>query len=68
MVSWQRLLVQGINAELAGLLLAGLAFSVRSNVAVPPSLRNIYKEIKNDYPEFVVPKHGYVSSYLGSTT
>ncbi|KAK9893887.1 uracil-DNA glycosylase [Cystobasidium minutum MCA 4210] len=41
----------------------GLAFSVRSNVAVPPSLRNIYKEIKNDYPDFQVPKHGYLGSW-----
>lgn len=38
----------------------GLAFSVRKGVKVPPSLVNIYKEIKEEYPEFVIPKHGSV--------
>lgn len=38
----------------------GLCFSVRSGVKIPPSLRNIYKEIKEEYPEFDVPKHGSV--------
>ena len=27
----------------------GLAFSVPKNVALPPSLKNIYKEIENEY-------------------
>jgi uracil-DNA glycosylase len=36
----------------------GLAFSVRPGVPVPPSLKNIYKEVKNDYPDFLLPKHG----------
>lgn len=40
----------------------GLAFSVRDNVKIPPSLKNIYKEVKTDYPDFDAPKHGYVSS------
>lgn len=40
----------------------GLAFSVRDNVKVPPSLKNIYKEIKTDYPDFDIPKHGQVIS------
>ena len=26
----------------------GLAFSVKKGIAIPPSLRNIYKEIKNE--------------------
>ncbi|MCH8517449.1 MAG: uracil-DNA glycosylase [Cyclobacteriaceae bacterium] len=30
----------------------GLSFSVRPGVAIPPSLRNIYRCIKNDYPQF----------------
>jgi uracil-DNA glycosylase len=30
----------------------GLAFSVSSNVKVPRSLMNIFKELKNDLPEF----------------
>jgi uracil-DNA glycosylase len=29
----------------------GLSFSVPSGVAIPPSLRNIYKELKNEFPE-----------------
>lgn len=30
----------------------GLAFAVSENVAMPPSLRNIFKEIKNEYGTF----------------
>jgi len=41
----------------------GLCFSVRSNVKTPPSLKNIYKEIKNDYPQFSPPNHGYLGSW-----
>lgn len=33
----------------------GLAFSVRPPTPAPPSLVNIYKAIKNDYPAFVPP-------------
>ena len=29
----------------------GLAFSVNKNVKIPPSLKNIYKELQNEYPE-----------------
>lgn len=29
----------------------GLAFSVNKDVKIPPSLRNIYKELQNEYPE-----------------
>ena len=29
----------------------GLAFSVNNNIKIPPSLRNIYKELQNSYPE-----------------
>jgi uracil-DNA glycosylase len=29
----------------------GLAFSVNKNIRIPPSLLNIYKEIKNEFPE-----------------
>jgi uracil-DNA glycosylase len=35
----------------------GLAFSVRPGVAVPPSLLNIYKELRDDV-QFRVPNHG----------
>jgi uracil-DNA glycosylase len=42
----------------------GLCFSVRPGVKIPPSLRNIYKELKEEYPSFVVPTHGFVPSRL----
>lgn len=38
----------------------GLSFSVRPGVRIPPSLRNIYKELSQDIPGFTVPKHGYL--------
>ncbi|GAB4458145.1 MAG: uracil-DNA glycosylase [Armatimonadaceae bacterium] len=38
----------------------GLAFSVRPGVKVPPSLVNMYKELKTDIPGFEIPKHGYL--------
>ena len=41
----------------------GLSFSVPKGVTVPPSLKNIYKEIKNEYPEFNIPKHGDLTSW-----
>lgn len=33
----------------------GLAFSVRQPAPAPPSLRNMYIALKNDYPTFVAP-------------
>ena len=37
----------------------GLAFSVNPPTPPPPSLVNIYKELKSCYPEtFIIPKHG----------
>lgn len=36
----------------------GLAFSVRPPTPPPPSLKNIYKGIQNDYPDFKVPRTG----------
>ncbi|EPQ52742.1 uracil-DNA glycosylase [Gloeophyllum trabeum ATCC 11539] len=41
----------------------GLCFSVPPGVAVPPSLRNIYAEIKAEYPEFSPPKHGNLTAW-----
>lgn len=41
----------------------GLSFSVRPGVRVPPSLRNIYKELTEDVPGFVAPKHGSLRSW-----
>ncbi len=36
----------------------GLAFSVPKQVKITPSLINIYKEIKYEFPKFKIPKHG----------
>lgn len=41
----------------------GLCFSVKKGVRVPPSLKNMYKEIKTEYPEFVEPNHGNLLSW-----
>jgi len=36
----------------------GLCFSVCEGVKIPPSLRNIYKELASDIPNFNMPSHG----------
>ncbi|WMC11533.1 uracil-DNA glycosylase [Oceanimonas pelagia] len=41
----------------------GLCFSVRPGVRVPPSLRNMYKELENDIPGFEIPNHGFLESW-----
>ena len=41
----------------------GMAFSVGRGVAVPSSLRNIYKEIQNCYPDFIIPTHGDLTEW-----
>ena len=41
----------------------GLSFSVQKGVAVPPSLKNIYKELQADIPGFNMPSHGDLSSW-----
>lgn len=38
----------------------GLAFSVSLGIKLPPTLINIYKELKNDVQNFQFPKHGYL--------
>jgi uracil-DNA glycosylase len=40
----------------------GLAFSTNSG-GVPASLRNIYKEISNCYPEYVIPDNGDLENW-----
>lgn len=40
----------------------GLSFSVKPHVKVPPSLKNIYKEIKDDL-DIEPPNHGYLESW-----
>lgn len=41
----------------------GLAFSVNSNIAIPPSLQNIYKELQADISGFIMPKHGCLTAW-----
>jgi len=41
----------------------GLSFSVQKGVGIPPSLRNIYKELKTDIPGFVIPGHGDLTEW-----
>lgn len=41
----------------------GLCFSVKRPVPPPPSLINIYKELKTDIPDFRVPNHGDLSAW-----
>jgi len=42
----------------------GLSFSVpKKHRKIPPSLQNIFKEIKNCYPEFEIPKHGLLKRW-----
>ena len=38
----------------------GLCFSVNKGVAIPPSLRNIYKELERSVKGFKKPAHGYL--------
>jgi len=40
----------------------GLAFSVQKDVAIPPSLLNIYKELHADLG-FAIPSHGYLKKW-----
>lgn len=41
----------------------GLSFSVPYGVDPPPSLLNIYKEIKSCYPDFQIPSHGNLTAW-----
>ena len=40
----------------------GLSFSVKKGVDIPPSLKNIYKELKSDL-DIDPPHHGYLESW-----
>lgn len=40
----------------------GLSFSVKKGITPPPSLKNIYKELKEDV-DFKVPKHGNLTHW-----
>ncbi|MHA2938530.1 uracil-DNA glycosylase [Vibrio sp. RC27] len=41
----------------------GLCFSVQPGVKIPPSLRNIYKELTNDIDGFETPNHGFLQNW-----
>lgn len=41
----------------------GLCFSVVKGVKTPPSLVNMYKALKVDYPDFKAPDHGYLENW-----
>lgn len=41
----------------------GLSFSVPRGVKIPPSLRNIYKELQQDIKGFKIPDHGDLTSW-----
>ena len=40
----------------------GLSFSVKPGVQIPPSLRNIYKELETDIGCYI-PNHGYLTKW-----
>ncbi len=41
----------------------GMCFSVKPGVDIPPSLRNIYKELSEDIPGFKIPDNGYLQKW-----
>jgi uracil-DNA glycosylase len=41
----------------------GLSFSVPRTAAIPASLRNVYKELADNIPNFQTPNHGDLSSW-----
>jgi uracil-DNA glycosylase len=41
----------------------GLSFSVNDGIPFPPSLRNIFKGLKVDYPSYVIPLSGNLSKW-----
>ena len=41
----------------------GLSFSVPKTKSIPPSLRNVFKELNNSIPAFVTPDHGNLSEW-----
>lgn len=41
----------------------GLSFSVQKGMTIPPSLKNIYKELEADIPGFKTPGHGNLTKW-----
>lgn len=52
--------INGLNIPQA----MGLSFSVPNGIKPPPSLKNIFKELKNEYPDFKIPKSGDLSRWV----
>uniref|UniRef100_A0A0N4ZX70 Uracil-DNA glycosylase n=1 Tax=Parastrongyloides trichosuri TaxID=131310 RepID=A0A0N4ZX70_PARTI len=44
----------------------GLCFSVPRETTPPPSLKNIYAELKDNYPDFKIPSHGYLEEWANN--
>lgn len=42
----------------------GLSFSVPNEFPIPPSLKNIFIEIKNSYPDFIIPENGNLIKWV----
>lgn len=41
----------------------GLAFSVLPSISIPPSLKNIYKALQIDFPDFKMPNQGCLTNW-----
>lgn len=41
----------------------GLSFSVQKGIVPPPSLKNIYKELADEFPDFRIPNHGELTPW-----
>jgi uracil-DNA glycosylase len=41
----------------------GLSFSVQKGITVPPSLKNMYKELADEFKDFKIPNHGNLTAW-----
>ena len=41
----------------------GLSFSVQKGIPIPPSLKNMYKELAIEFPDFKTPAHGDLTAW-----
>ncbi len=41
----------------------GLAFSISKKIKITQCIKNIYKEIKNEFPKFKIPNHGCLKKW-----
>jgi len=43
----------------------GMSFGIpKAHKKIPPSLQNIFKEIKNCYPDYTIPNHGFLKRWI----